>query len=256
MKPIRKGANPVKIPFQIKSTDPTLAAWCNEVRTAIRQLESRIPTANIGKPSQGARYVHPWKLLPINDAGTAKLYVARGMLTVHDYYVDASDVLQPFTHEREDLVLLDGTGPLVGPSNSIGGTAGYFTLDDSETYGVWLICYAVASTAAGKPLGYSTDGTVGWIKYEPQEIIASTDYTTQSDADTMTAAGGTYEGRIVFGLGQVVTDADGNSTVTQWRRSDAQTQAAMYFVPVIVSADDPNSIGVGSDGGALYVEPE
>jgi hypothetical protein len=49
MTPIRKGSNPVKVPFPIKSKDPTFAAWCNEVRTAIRQLEGRIPTANIGK---------------------------------------------------------------------------------------------------------------------------------------------------------------------------------------------------------------
>jgi hypothetical protein len=49
---IRKGSNPVKIPFQIKSTDPTLAAWCNEVRTAIRQLESRMPTMPQGKATR------------------------------------------------------------------------------------------------------------------------------------------------------------------------------------------------------------
>jgi hypothetical protein len=49
MTPIRKGSNPVKVPFPIKSKDPTFAAWCNEVRTAIRQLEGRIPTANIEK---------------------------------------------------------------------------------------------------------------------------------------------------------------------------------------------------------------
>jgi hypothetical protein len=49
---IRKGSNPVKIPFQIKSTDPVLAAWCNEVRTAIRQLESRMPTMPQGKATR------------------------------------------------------------------------------------------------------------------------------------------------------------------------------------------------------------
>jgi len=44
MRPIRRGMNPVKIPFPIKSSDPTLAAWCNEVRTAILNLEARSPT--------------------------------------------------------------------------------------------------------------------------------------------------------------------------------------------------------------------
>ena len=55
MTPIRKGSNPVKIPFAIKSTDRTFAAWANETRTAIRQLESRIPTANIGRVAVGSK---------------------------------------------------------------------------------------------------------------------------------------------------------------------------------------------------------
>jgi len=49
MTPIRKGSNPVKIPFAIKSSNPIFAAWANETRTAIRQLEARMPTANVGR---------------------------------------------------------------------------------------------------------------------------------------------------------------------------------------------------------------
>jgi hypothetical protein len=49
MTPIRKGSNPVKIPFQIKSSDRTFASWANEVRTALLQLEGRVPTANVGR---------------------------------------------------------------------------------------------------------------------------------------------------------------------------------------------------------------
>ena len=54
MTPIRKGFNPVKIPFAIRSTDKTFAAWANETRTAIQQLEARMPTANVGRgPAAG-----------------------------------------------------------------------------------------------------------------------------------------------------------------------------------------------------------
>ena len=54
MTPIRKGSNPVKIPFAIKSSDKTFAAWANETRTAIQQLEARMPTANVGRgPAAG-----------------------------------------------------------------------------------------------------------------------------------------------------------------------------------------------------------
>lgn len=53
MTPIRRGSNPVKIPFPIKVSDRTLAAWCNEVRTAIQQIEARMPTAPIGRANTG-----------------------------------------------------------------------------------------------------------------------------------------------------------------------------------------------------------
>lgn len=62
MTPIRKGSNPVKIPFAIKSTDKTFAAWANETRTAIQQLEARMPTANVGRGRNGggSRCI-PWR---------------------------------------------------------------------------------------------------------------------------------------------------------------------------------------------------
>ena len=55
MTPIRKGSNPVKIPFAIRSTDKTFAAWANETRTAIQQLEARMPTANVGRGPAGSK---------------------------------------------------------------------------------------------------------------------------------------------------------------------------------------------------------
>ena len=53
MRPIRKGINPVKLPFALKSTEPVLAAWCNEVRTCLQQLRDRIPTAPGGMAASG-----------------------------------------------------------------------------------------------------------------------------------------------------------------------------------------------------------
>jgi hypothetical protein len=60
MTPIRKGSNPVKIPFAINSSDRTFAAWCNEVRTALQQLEARVPTANIGRGSSSSVRQNFW----------------------------------------------------------------------------------------------------------------------------------------------------------------------------------------------------
>jgi len=73
MKPIRKGANPVKIPFAIKSSDRTFASWANEVRTAFQQIEARIPTASFSQPQLPAP--HPWRA---SGKGTGDIKVAPG----------------------------------------------------------------------------------------------------------------------------------------------------------------------------------
>ena len=76
MTPIRKGSNPVKIPFAIKSNDQTFAAWANEVVTAIRQLEARVPTANIGRGS--AATSSQFKVSIRLDGATYKVKVRPG----------------------------------------------------------------------------------------------------------------------------------------------------------------------------------
>ena len=85
MTPIRKGSNPVKIPFAIKSTDPTFAAWANETRTAIRQLEARMPTANVGQGPAGGGSKPPfWTTIsqvPQSDPAEYQVSVTLGYLS-------------------------------------------------------------------------------------------------------------------------------------------------------------------------------
>lgn len=84
MTPIRKGANPVKIPFPIKVSDRTFASWCNEVRTAIQQLEARVPTANIGRGASSTSRPPFWTTIsqvPGSDPPTYQVAVTPGYLT-------------------------------------------------------------------------------------------------------------------------------------------------------------------------------
>jgi hypothetical protein len=85
MTPIRKGSNPVKIPFAIKSSDPTFAAWANETRTAIRQLEARMPTANVGQGPAGGGSKPPfWTTIsrvPDSDPAEYQVAVTLGYLS-------------------------------------------------------------------------------------------------------------------------------------------------------------------------------
>jgi len=84
MTPIRKGSNPVKIPFAIKSTDRTFAAWANETRTALRQLEARIPTANTGRAAGGSSKPPFWTAIsqvPDSDPATYQVAITLGYLS-------------------------------------------------------------------------------------------------------------------------------------------------------------------------------
>ena len=84
MTPIRKGSNPVKIPFAIKSSDPTFAAWANETRTAIRQLEARMPTANVGRGPAGGSKPPFWTTIsqvPDSDPAEYQVSVTLGYLS-------------------------------------------------------------------------------------------------------------------------------------------------------------------------------
>ena len=83
MTPIRKGSNPVKIPFAIRSTDKTFAAWANETRTAIQQLEARTPTANVGRGPAGSKppFWATISRVPDSDPAEYQVFVTLGYLS-------------------------------------------------------------------------------------------------------------------------------------------------------------------------------
>jgi hypothetical protein len=137
MKPIRKGANPVKIPFQIKSTDPTLAAWCNEVRTAIRQLEARLPTFAPQRPMGGGGAALQFKVYGVrydSDAEAWKCKVRPGYVRTISPDADATEPVK-------DWMPTVGSGPAV-PLDA--DTAPEITIANGQT----IYC-RVATTAKG-----------------------------------------------------------------------------------------------------------
>ena len=83
MTPIRKGSNPVKIPFAIRSTDKTFAAWANETRTAIQQLEARMPTVNVGRGPAGSKppFWATISRVPDSDPAEYQVFVTIGYLS-------------------------------------------------------------------------------------------------------------------------------------------------------------------------------
>jgi hypothetical protein len=131
---IRKGANPVKIPFQIKSTDPTLAAWCNEVRTAIRQLESRMPTMPQGKATRQPIQFKVYAVRYDANSEEWKCRVSPGYVRTINPDADATEPIK-------DWMPTVGSGPAV-PLDA--DTAPEITIADGQT----IYC-RVATTVKG-----------------------------------------------------------------------------------------------------------
>ena len=96
MTPIRKGLNPVKIPFPIKVSDRTLASWCHEVRTALQQIEGRIPTV-ANRPKSSASRPPLWTAISQvpADPETYQVTVTLGYLTYQN--AGASEATQGVT---------------------------------------------------------------------------------------------------------------------------------------------------------------
>jgi hypothetical protein len=109
MTPIRKGSNPVKIPFAIKSNDQTFAAWANEVVTAIRQLEARIPTANIGRGS--AATSSQFKVSIRLDGATYKVKVRPGYVRTINPDSAATEPVKDWMPTMGGTALDDATAP-------------------------------------------------------------------------------------------------------------------------------------------------
>jgi|694.fasta_scaffold04511_13 hypothetical protein len=139
MTPIRKGSNPVKIPFAIKSSDPIFAAWANETRTAIRQLEARMPTANIGRGTGAGSKPPLWvtiSAVPESSPVSYQAKVTTGYLCYQNATLTDSDsgvvgYLTPkITTADGELVSIESTGEAdwVAPALPLDGLVNYIYL--------------------------------------------------------------------------------------------------------------------------------
>ena len=212
-------------------------------------------TIQIGKtrPSQNisAAASPPFQLISGKDEdGDPVLYVRHGAFTVEKWFTAASG--STLDCNALELAVTVNAGPLVSAANPIGSLSppGALALDVSTDYGAWI----VAETSLVSKTAF-TDGSVPKaMAFSDPIVIISETALAASDANSLTTTG-TYEGFAAWFLGSVSVDGDGVVSLEQYRRSDITVVEPVWIHPVIVSADVPNSITAGSDGGALYEEP-
>lgn len=253
MRPIRKGLNPVKLPFPLKTNHAIFASWCNEVRTCLQQLRDRIPTA-AGAPPPGSRAPHPFRIFAAEEAGSCRVHVWRGACTAHLWAWDSTDVYG----QTNELTPGIGSGSMISETIPIGNlAAGYLTLSASTTYGIWLMVGALNNFPAASiynPITglFPDDLTVHFqtFNFGAAGIYANSTNVDPADSLAMSAVSTTDTKNLAIYLGKVVVDADGNGVVTQYRKTDAEVHAPLLTCPIAISTDASQTLSVGSDGAA------
>ena len=243
MRLIRKGLNPVKLPFALKTNHPILASWANEVRTSIQQLRDRIPTVGGSMPSNGGAGSHPFKL----RVSSGDLSVDFGI--VYASTVDNDSSTKPFlSFTPMDINI--GAGEL--RNNPSGGTVGVIALSNSTTYGVWIeLSWSFPGdfdTSAGFS-GEIVEWELATFSVAGEIVVSSTHNTVGSTSSIQNAnALKSY----IF-IGRIVVDGSGGVTISQHLKSDL-ILPGISLPTKIVSTDAPNEIYIGTDGG-LIVDP-
>lgn len=243
MRLVRKGTNPIKLPFAIKSSERILAAWSNEVRTCLQQLRDQILTVSGGHNGGGGSGGHPFKIRVIDG----DMSVDYGQLYVTRVYNDTG--ARPFIACEPATIEING-GEL--RNNPDGGTVGTIALSASNTYGVWIKAGWTFPGSFDKTSGITGD-FVDWNNYSfafAAEVVTSTTNITGGNTAGI-IAGDSYT-TYVF-VGRVEVDGSGGATISQYLRSDLALPS-ITLPGDIISSDSPNEIYNGTDGG-LIVDP-
>lgn len=119
MRPIRKGGNPVKLPFALKTNNSILAAWCSEVRTCLQQLRDRIPTVPVGGGNGGGSPLQ-FRVSVRLDGVTYKAKVRPGWVRTISPDSEAEDPVKdwmPTMGSGPEVPLDDDTAPEITVTN-------------------------------------------------------------------------------------------------------------------------------------------
>jgi len=239
------------LPQRVAQGQPVSAIWANQIREAIWRL-----TMRYGSDATGPTLpeYHPFKIVAWYDASAnkTKFQVGSGAFTANEYFFDSDiydDTGQIFTcRSREESVKM---GVPIGPNVGLGPSAAGVEIDKGDEYGVWIVVEVTVSSGTS-----ITNGTPFFtVLLEVPVAIASANAPEKTQAADI-GADSPYSNFHAFYLGKITVNENGIPFVEQYRKSDIEWQGSAWFRPRIVSLDEPNDIGTGTDGGARYVAPE
>ncbi len=154
---------------------------------------------------------------------------------------------------RDALAKPDADGNMVWGQYATLVASDSFTPLDSTDYGIWLDITLASPPTVGLPrLG--SHGDVILESISSVSIVEKTPLYTGGTIADYTALILASSGHAYIYLGLVEVDGDGEATITQSSFGPFQIPAITYLTDlVIVSADAPNDVVEGSDGGARVI---
>ena len=223
-----------------------IGRFSREVRKSITALRDR---RQVVTKQPNLNYLHPFKLFTIDTATERRLYVGPGRVTMMQWNGTA------YPKMAECLVSFNSAN-LYNDAFGTFSTNGYLTLAASKTYGVWLEIEWYDAYFPNIVSGSAVfSGAVNNIQVRYGNtggaLIRTSE--TYTDYDDGTAFANSESQNAMIYIGKLETDANGVATIKQYRRSDVVIPMSEVVDPLI-SSDDPNALGTGTDGG-LYVEP-
>ena len=235
----RRGGPPIKVPFAIRTSDPTLSAFFGEERRAIQGLRDSIPQMPNRGSVGGGTAPHPFQLQVTGNS----LRVGFGCMDIARVLLDEDS--KPYMCMERAAVAV-GTGGLNGgPNDDAGGT---LSLTTGVLYGIWFEFSWSLTGAWDKTAGISGQ-FVNWNSYGFSlgvNVVASSTFT--SPASTSIMADNSTKSYLFIGTAQT----DGTTgTIKQHIRSDIQMP--LFALPnTIISSDSDPELLQGSDGGISY----
>lgn len=192
-------------------------------------------------------YIHPFKIFGYYESGQHRIRLQIGRVTIQRW-VPNSTSAPKFSAEDLQVYYDANAGDLLGDDFPPTGSLGYIDLSAGTTYGVWMQL-ATSYAIRVDPTGTGQYPTIKEFYGSGASIVVSSTYTLFSQA----AAYGLAASKAFYYLGKVVVNTDETMTIKQWRKSDiCAGNDSLPTSIVVISADSPNSIVAGSDGGALY----
>jgi len=136
MRHIRKGLNPVRIPFAIKTSDPVMREWVGEVREGMRALAARIPQASPLRIGGGGTGGNRFKFggLYKDSENKWRVKIGEGTINYHEIFTRGD-----FVSRKSEAQYIRGVFPTIDGVRIDDASKPALELGERDAASVWVV---------------------------------------------------------------------------------------------------------------------